>query len=318
MPGRPAAPKRKGSEVKPAQGAKASKSSLPAKVAHAAKSARSATTGKARSTADHAPASPSSVAFDREEIARRSALLWDAAPKPTRGPKAALTREDVVAAAIRVADAGDLVALTMHAVAAQLGYTPMALYRYFPNKESLVDAAVDAALGAPPCRTGVHEGWRAEIRHWAYAKRAMLCARPWLAELPFVAAPHGPNWLRWHEAFLRAIAHTGMPPEDMMDVLSVVHGYVHGSADTIISLTRATARGVTPEQWAAAVGADLCRAIGDPRYPMLSGILTSSSGGITETSSLPTKHGKPRTMDESFDWGLLRVLDGIQLHLERK
>ena len=205
----------------------------------------------------------------------------------------------------------------MHAVSAQVGYTPMALYRYFPNKEALVDAAVDAALGAPPRRTEPHEGWRAEIKHWSYAKRAMLCARPWLAELPFVAAPHGPNWLSWHEAFLRTIAHTGLSPEDKMDVLSVVHGYVHGSSDTIISLARATARGITPEQWAEAVGADLCRAINDPRYPLLSGILTSSSGGISAGSPLPKKQGKPRTMDESFDWGLERVLDGIQLYLER-
>lgn len=269
-----------------------------------------------RTKAEPQAATSSAVAFDSADIARRSELLWEAQAKPTRGPKAALTREDVVAAAIRVADAGDLAALTMHAVASELGYTPMALYRYFPNKEALVDAAVDAALGSPPVRPGSHEGWRAEIRHWSYAKRVMLCARPWLAELPFVAAPHGPNWLSWHEAFLRTIAHTGLSPEDMMDVLSVVHGYVHGSSDTIISLARATARGVTPEQWAQAVGADLCRAINDPRYPLLSGILTSGSGGITSDSPLPTKQGKPRTMDESFDWGLERVLDGIELYLK--
>jgi AcrR family transcriptional regulator len=263
------------------------------------------------------PSSSSSVAFDSEEIRKRSELLWHAPQKPTRGPKPALSREDVVATAIRVADAGDLAALTMHAVASELGYTPMALYRYFPSKDALVDAAVDAAFGAPPARTGPPEGWREEIKRWSYAKRAMLCARPWLAELPFVAAPHGPNWLGWHEALLRAIADTGLSPEDMMDVLSVVHGYVHGSADTIISLSRATARGVTPEQWAQAVGADLQRAIDDPRYPLLSRILTSSTGGITDVSPLPTKRGKPRTMDESFDWGLERVLDGIQLYLQR-
>lgn len=273
--------------------------------------------GKGSKSAPAHATTPSGVAFDSEEIRRRSELLWEPPLKPTRGPKPALSREDVVAAAIRVADEGDLAALTMHAVAAQLGYTPMALYRYFPNKEALVDAAVDAALGVPPPRRGVHEGWREEIRQWAYAKRAMLCARPWLAELPFVAAPHGPNWLSWHEAFLRSIAHTELSPEDMMDVLSVVHGYVHGSSDTIISLTRATARGVTAEQWAAAVGADLTRAIDDPRYPLLAGILTSSSGGITSESSLPTKGGKPRTMDESFEWGLQRVLDGIQIYMER-
>ncbi len=269
-----------------------------------------------RGKAEPSPAPSSSVAFDSAEIRTRSELLWEAPQKPTRGPKPALSREDVVAAAIRVADAGDLAALTMHAVAAQLGYTPMALYRYFPNKEALVDAAVDAALGGAPMRTSPHEGWRAEIRHWSYAKRAMLCTRPWLAELPFVSAPHGPNWLSWHEAFLRTIAHTALPPEEMMDVLSVVHGYVSGSSDTIISLSRATARGITFEQWAQAVGADLCRAINDPRYPLLSAILTSDSGGISEGSALPKKRGKPRTMEESFDWGLERLLDGIQLYLD--
>jgi AcrR family transcriptional regulator len=282
---------------------------------HGRKGGGATTTKRVKAEQSAGPAG-ASLAFDSDEIRKRSELLWEAPPKPTRGPKPALTRDDVVAAAISVADAGDLAALTMHAVASELGYTPMALYRYFPNKEALIDAAVDAALGQPPLRTGPHEGWRPEIKQWSYAKRAMLCARPWLAELPFVAAPHGPNWLSWHEAFLRTITHTGLTPEDMMDVLSVVHGYVHGSSDTIISLARATSHGVTPEQWAAAVGADLCRAINDPRYPLLSGILTSGSGGITDTSSLPTKHGKPRTMDESFEWGLERVLDGIQLYLQ--
>ena len=139
-----------------------------------------------------------------------------------------------------------------------------------------------------------------------------LCSRPWLAELPFVAAPHGPNWLSWHEAFLRTIAQTGLSPEDMMDMLSVVDGYVRGSSDTAISLARARSRGVSIDDWARAVGADLCRAISDPRYPILSAILSSQSGGISEASPLPKRGGRPRTMDESFDFGLERVLDGIE------
>jgi AcrR family transcriptional regulator len=204
----------------------------------------------------------------------------------------------------------------MHAVAKRLAFTTMAIYRYFPSKEALIDASVDAAMGTPPPRTGPREGWRQEVKHWAYAKRAMLTSRPWLAELPFVAAPHGPNWLSWHEAFLQTIADTGLSPEDMMDVLSVVHGYVSGSCDTAISLARAKSRGVTFEQWAQAVGADLCRAINDPRYPILSAILTSASGGISSASPLPARAGRPRTMDESFDFGLERVLDGIQHYMD--
>lgn len=144
----------------------------------------------------------------------------------------------------------------------------------------------------------------------------MLCSRPWLAELPFVAAPHGPNWLSWHEAFLQTIAETGLSPEDKMDALSAVHGYVSGSSDTAISLARAVSRGTTFEQWAQAVGSDLCRAIDDPRYPLLSAILTSKSGGISEQSPLPARGGRPRTMDESFDFGLDRLLDGIERYID--
>ena len=69
------------------------------------------------------------------------------------------------------------------------------------------------------------------------------------------------------------------------------------------------------EAWAQAVGADLCRAIDDPRYPMLSAILTSKSGGISADSPLPARGGRPRTMDESFHFGLERVLDGIEGYL---
>jgi AcrR family transcriptional regulator len=214
-----------------------------------------------------------------------------------------------------VADEGDLAALTMQAVAQRLGFATMALYRYFPSKEALIDAAVDAAMGTPPPRTGPRGHWRSEVKCWAYAKRAMLCARPWLAELPFVAAPHGPNWLSWHEAFLETIADTGLNPEDMMDVLSVVHGYVSGASDTAISLARATARGISMQEWAQAVGADLCRAIDDPRYPLMSAILTSKSGGISPTSPLPAREGRPRTLDESFDFGLERVLDGLEVYM---
>ena len=247
-----------------------------------------------------------------EELRKRSELLWEAKPRPSRGSKPRASQGDVVQAAISVADEDGLAALTMHAVAERLGFTTMALYRYFPNKEALIDASVDAALGMPPQWSGPREGWRPEVKRWAYAKRAMLCSRPWLAELPFVAAPHGPNWLSWHEAFLRTIAQTGLSPEDMMDMLSVVDGYVRGSSDTAISLARARSRGVSIDDWARAVGADLCRAISDPRYPILSAILSSQSGGISEASPLPKRGGRPRTMDESFDFGLERVLDGIE------
>ena len=272
---------------------------------------------KAQKNSSAKPGGPTiATTSDQEELQKRSALLWDSQLRPARGPKPALCRQDVVLAAISIADGAGLAALTMQAVAERLGFTTMAIYRYFPNKEALIDASVDTALGTPPHKSGPREGWRKEVKHWAYAKRAMLCSRPWLAELPFVAAPHGPNWLSWHEAFLQTIAETRLSPEDMMDMLSVVHGYVSGSSDTAISLARAKSRGISFEQWAQAVGSDLCRAINDPRYPILSSILSSKSGGISKSSPLPARRGRPRTLDESFDFGLERVLDGIERYID--
>jgi AcrR family transcriptional regulator len=237
------------------------------------------------------------------DLRRRSELLWESRSRPTRGPKPAFTPEDVVQAAVEIADEEGLSAVTMQAVSARLGYTTMAIYRYFPSKEALYDAIVDAGMGLPPAPATPRGSWRDEVTRWAHAKRAMLCARPWLAELPFVAAPHGPNWLSWLEAALAALSRTGSSAADMGQMLSAIDGYTRGASDTAISLARARARGTSEEEWAAAVGADLGRAIGDPRFPNFAALLTAPSDG------------KSRTMEESFDFGLQRVLDGIELYV---
>jgi AcrR family transcriptional regulator len=237
-------------------------------------------------------------------LRRRSELLWENRSRPTRGPKPTLTAEDVVQAAIEIANEEGLAALTMQSVTARLGYTTMAIYRYFPNKEALYDAIVDAGMGLPPPPTEPRGDWRADLTRWAHAKRAMLCERPWLAELPFVAAPHGPNWLSWLEAALEALSNTGLSAADMGQMLGVIDGYTRGASDTAVSLARARARGTSEEEWAAAVGAALGRAIGDPRFPNFAALLTAPSDG------------RSRTMEESFDFGLQRVLDGIELYVK--
>jgi AcrR family transcriptional regulator len=237
------------------------------------------------------------------DLRRRSELLWEDRSRSTRGPKAGFTPEEVVQAAVGIADEEGLSALTMQAVSARLGLTTMAVYRYFPNKEALYDAIIDAGMELPPRPTDPRGDWRAEVARWSHAKRAMLIARPWIAELPFVAAPHGPNWLSWLEALTEPLASTGLAPADVGEMISVIDGFTRGASDTAVSLARARARGVSQMEWAAAVGADLGRAIGDPRFPNFAAILTAPSTGRT------------RTMDESFDFCLQRVLDGVELYV---
>ena len=139
--------------------------------------------------------------------------------------------------------------------------------------------------------------------HWSTL--AMLAAWLGLGVFAFVAAPHGPNWLLWLEAIADSLSRTGLAPQDLGGALSIVDGYTRGASDTAVSLARAKARGVTEAEWAAGVGADLGRSIGDPRFPHFAALISAPSDG------------KPRTLEEAFDWGLERILDGIEVQVAK-
>ena len=243
------------------------------------------------------------MAENPEELRRRGDLLWATGARPSRGPKRGLSAEEVVAAAMGIADREGLGALTMQAVAKEVGFTTMALYRYFPSKEALVDAIVDAAWGTPPERKEPKGDWRSEVEKWAWAKRAVMVARPWLGELPFIVAPHGPNWLAWLEWAVEALALSGLGAGDVFDMLHAVDGYVRGGSDTAISLAKAKARGASAEEWMASVAVDLVRTVGNPRYPTLSALIQS---GLD----------RDITLEDNFEFGLQRVLDGCEAYVK--
>ena len=106
------------------------------------------------------------------------------------------------------------------------------------------------------------------------------------------------------EAVVEPLSRIGLSAVDTGEMLSVIDGYTRGASDTAISLARARARGTSDAEWTAAVGADLGRAIGDVRFPAFAALITAPSAG------------DPRTMEMSFEFGLQRVLDGIERHVE--
>jgi AcrR family transcriptional regulator len=65
-----------------------------------------------------------------------------------------ISREAVLAAALRLADERGLEAVTMHAVAKRLGVTPMALYRHVDDKNALLDGLVERLLTEQPLPRG--------------------------------------------------------------------------------------------------------------------------------------------------------------------
>src|ERR1700712_4171701 len=104
----------------------------------------------------------------RRERKMTAEFLWQERARPTRGPKPALTLDQIADAAIAIADAEGLAAVSMQRGAAGPGYTKMWLYRYLPGKAELVAAMVERALGGPPTIAPA-DGWRAGLTAWAEA-----------------------------------------------------------------------------------------------------------------------------------------------------
>ena len=80
--------------------------------------------------------------------------LWGGRSGATRGPKPGLSLEGIAEAAIAIADAEGLAAVSMQRVAADLGFTKMSLYRYLPGKAELVALMVERGLSREAAQVG--------------------------------------------------------------------------------------------------------------------------------------------------------------------
>jgi AcrR family transcriptional regulator len=98
-----------------------------------------------------------------------------------------LSRERVLAAAVALADADGLPALTMRRLAADLGVEAMSLYYHLPGKNGLLDGLVETVIAevvgkvdAAPGGTG---DWRATLRGWFLIAREVMLRHPWAPTL---------------------------------------------------------------------------------------------------------------------------------------
>jgi AcrR family transcriptional regulator len=221
-------------------------------------------------------------------------LLWGPRPAPTRGPKPAFSIERIAQAAIKVADADGLAAVSMQRVAAELGFTKMAMYRYVPGKAELVALMVDTAAGEPPMLDGVSGGWRAQLDQWARQLLALLQRHPWLLDATVGPRIMGPNELGWMERAVAALDATGLDGAERMDAVVVIVGHVRTIAQQSRTATGTPQDG--PEEQLGTVIAELMRTHGD-RYPAITAALGSA-----------TRHSQ---QDNALEFGLDRIFDGL-------
>ncbi|MEO6087561.1 MAG: TetR family transcriptional regulator [Umezawaea sp.] len=159
------------------------------------------------------------------------APAWVAAPRPRRGPKPAHSLPQIVAAAVELADADGLAAASLPNIAASLGLTTNALYRYVGSKDELLVLLADAGFGPPPPLGGAD--WRATARAWAYAALDRYRARPWLLDLPFRGSAVTPNRLCWTELLLSAMPTAGLSGVDALGCVRLVEDFTRATAERL-------------------------------------------------------------------------------------
>jgi AcrR family transcriptional regulator len=155
----------------------------------------------------------------------QTSLIWERLQQPASG-RLALSRDQIVQTAMNIADAEGAQAITMRRIAAELGSTAMALYRHIFSKEDLLDLMLDAVFGEIALPEGPSGDWRADLRGFAYASRAVLKRHAWVMPLLISRPTLGPNYLRWFEYSLAAVADQGLDIATMAKISGVISGYV--------------------------------------------------------------------------------------------
>jgi AcrR family transcriptional regulator len=224
-------------------------------------------------------------------------LIWTQPPPPPR--QRSLGREEIVTAAVAVADEAGPDALTMKAVAARLGpYTPMALYRYVYSKDGLVDLMLDrvAAEIVLPDRPG--PDWRADLQVLASRTREMIKRHPWYAVLFHTRPPLGPHIMARQEFMLAVFTERGASPAAAMTYAALIDRHILGSGLQEAEEARMARRYKLddPQSMAAALAAAHDLAATRGRYPVLTRWLADPAGP---------------SADEQFELGLGFLLDGI-------
>ena len=210
--------------------------------------------------------------------------------------------DQYVAAALAVADAEGLAAVSMRRVAGDLGSGTASLYRYITNRDELVDLMIDAAHGEDPLPEPAGD-WRAGLAAVAHALRATLLRHTWLAGELTGRPSLGPNSLRRSESALRAAV--ALTPDITLasQALSAVRAYVLGSVATQQAALRAEQRtGLTKEQWQHSAGPYITEVLAAGEHPML-------ARRVHEAEELDP--------DVEFAFGLDCVLDGLAARLGR-
>ncbi|MGV9212339.1 TetR/AcrR family transcriptional regulator [Micromonospora sp. RB23] len=235
--------------------------------------------------------------------ARSLAILWRTREPTSRSAGQGLSVDRIVRAAIEIADAEGLDALTMRRVAEALGVGTMSVYTYVPGKSELVDVMIDTAYGEMS-RSPVEGDWRVRLERIARDNLALYQRHRWMVRAETTRPVLGPHLIAKYDHELGAVADIGLTDVEMDAVLTLVLGHVKSSAraaSEVVDLERET--GLTDGQWWQSHAPWLETFLNPESYPTAARVGTAAG----------QQHGAAYGPEYAFEFGLQRVLDGISV-----
>ncbi|MFJ4765142.1 TetR/AcrR family transcriptional regulator C-terminal domain-containing protein [Streptomyces diastaticus] len=219
-------------------------------------------------------------------------------PSGASSDPAALTLGRIVAAAVTVADAEGLAAVSMRRVAAELGAATMSLYRHVADKDDLLTRMMDRVVAERPLPSDRPESWREAVELAVRQFWDLFRRHPWLAAALSVTRPQMiTTALPYSEWVLATLHEQGLDPRTAFTAHLMLLNHARGTAIHLETEREAEAdSGLDSEEWM------------DTQEPALMAIL--AGGGFPELSRLTTT-GFELDLDALFEFGLRRLLDGL-------
>jgi AcrR family transcriptional regulator len=215
----------------------------------------------------------------------------DRSSKRKPGPEPRFTREQLARRALAIMDAHGTEGLTMRALAGQLGMGTMALYRYFPSKEALIDAAIDIAAPEIQLPVAGSAPWKDQLTDLARGIFDVAVAHPSVARERFQRPLQSAGALRVSDAAIALLLEAGLSSEDAVAAFKAILIHALGAAWFATSESRSDVRDTAAAPHAELSGDEL------PAMVAVGRELTAALGG-----------------PQAFEFGLEALLAGIERH----
>jgi AcrR family transcriptional regulator len=214
-----------------------------------------------------------------------------------RGPRRALTEDEILDAALTLLDEGGPNAATVRGIAAKVDVSPNAVYTYFPDKAAVFRALVERLLGRVDHGVFADRGqpWRQRVEALALELRARLTAHPGAVGLVISAPMAGPHARALNERLLELLADAGLTTFDAARAAHLLLVYVFGSI--ALEVADHGQAGPLPPEAERTDSRQRASAAAEPdRFPRSAATADVMAGYVST---------------QQYTWGLHRMLDGI-------